>query len=152
MTAVMEEEPSRRDWARTAVWGLVIGYFVLAVFVFFAFQAQGEEADDRVESDRRIVVAQTVLSCEDRNHTKKVLRETIDAALAGGGGIGDLTKVPGFDELDPDTQEYFRNLMAGGSDSQSSGDRLRAYRDSLIDEDCKALGRKLSAELEEADG
>lgn len=155
MTDVTEEEP-KRDWARTAVWGLVAGYFVLAMFVAAAFRSQAEEAEDRAESDRRIVVSQTLVSCRDRNATKDAVRGLIDQAIAEGsnGGNLDFAEIEGFEDLEAQDRAYWLNVgevLNSAPSGSSITDRLQAYRDGLIDEDCKALAATLERQLREED-
>lgn len=112
-------------------------------------EAVEREAEERALADRRILVQRTVATCNERNHTKEVLRGTISAAIEGESTAPtDFTQVPGFDALDANTKTYLRNLSSATGGGSSSAERLRAYRDSLIDEDCVQLGEDLTEELE----
>lgn len=138
-----------RGTAARAIKFLVAGYFVLLIGIAGALLAVRAEANHRSAGDRDILIARTVATCNERNITREAIRGTIDAAIEEG-GVEDLTKVPGFDDLDPATQQYFRNIVDLQVDDTgaTSTDRLIAYRDSLIDENCDELGERLRAELE----
>jgi len=103
------------------------------------------EAEARIEGDRAILVQRTVATCEERNLTKEALRGTIDAALAGS-GRGDLTQAPSFDRLPPDIQQFVREISVTNGEP-SSATSLRVYRETLLDEDCKAVGVALEKSL-----
>ncbi len=108
-----------------------------------------EDQADRTEADRQFIVDSAVDSCEDRNFTKQALRDLIRTAIADNSrGMGDLMQVEGFDDLPPSMQTYLRNLSQPSSDTPSTADRLRAYRDGLVDEDCGALAARIHAELD----
>lgn len=136
-----------------AVTGLVIGYAILVAGIVIAIIGVRSESDDRADSDRDILLAFTIKTCVDRNQTKDALRETINAGIEGG-GVGDLSKVPGFEDLDAATQIFFRNLATLSEDEsgKTSTERLRAYRDSLVDENCDKAADDLRTELEKENG
>lgn len=138
--------------ARFILLTIVPAYILLVLVALVGFKFIEREANDRSESDRSILVQRTIATCEERNVTKDAIRGTINAAIEGGNGGGgiDLTNVPGFSELDLPTQAFFRNLaeMSRDDSGQTSADRLRAYRDSLVNEDCQKVGRDLADQLD----
>lgn len=121
---------------------MVPAYILMVIAFGVAMVVMKGEIDDRIGADRRQVLAADFTNCEQRNLTKDSLRGVIDAALGSGSGTGDLTKVPGFESLDPSMQQYLRNLStasANSDDQGSSRDRLLAFRDSLVNQDCEAI-------------
>lgn len=48
--------------------------------------------------------------CVDRQADRAVLRTVVDIATRNSGIALDLSKIPGFNDLDVRTQEYLRNL------------------------------------------
>lgn len=135
---------------------LVLGYFVLVVGVVGALVLVRSETNSRSDADRDILVTFTTETCDDRNNTKDALRETITVAIEGGSTEGlDLTSVPGFEDLDAATQIFFQNLAlvtTEGEGQDSTEERLRAYRDSLVDEDCSTVADDLRKKLEAEGG
>lgn len=49
-------------------------------------------------------------ACNQRATDRNVLRQVVDVATTPGRSSDDLTKINGFDELDPQTRTYMRNL------------------------------------------
>lgn len=96
-------------------WLLVVGAYVLIVLVFAA-------------GLWRVQVVVTH-ACHERASDREVLREIVDIATGNASGPVDLTKIGGFDQLSPSTQDYLRNLSvslsaSSGSDSKPLHDRL----------------------------
>lgn len=79
---------------------LLIAYVVMALG--FAGAGAGYVHGEAIEDFNR---------CEDSQAGRTVLRDVVVAATEPGQGF-QLTSVPGFDALDPETQQYFRNLEA----------------------------------------
>lgn len=52
------------------------------------------------------------VACQDRRDGRQVLREVVIKATEPGQRV-DLTKIPGFADLDPATRTYISNLSAG---------------------------------------
>lgn len=76
---------------------LVVGSYCLIVLVsFVGFRA--------LEHDRDT-------ACRERASERKVLTQVVDVATGAGGPV-DLTKIGGFSDLTPATQQYLRNLSA----------------------------------------
>lgn len=96
-------------------WVMVIGSYVLIVLTFAT-------ALWRVQ----VVVNH---ACHERASDRRVLVEVVDIATGNATGPVDLTKIVGFDQLSPSTQDYLRNLsesLSVGQDSTSLHDRLTA--------------------------
>jgi len=77
---------------------MVVGAYALIILVGFAGFRKIE--DDRAES------------CQSTKAGRAALRTVIDIATTPSGGPVDLTKIEGFDQLDPSTQAYLSNLSA----------------------------------------
>lgn len=60
-----------------------------------------------VQNDR--IAAQAAQSCQDRRNGRLILRELVELSDDGRGAIN-LTGLDSFDELDPATQQYLRDL------------------------------------------
>lgn len=60
-------------------------------------------------------------TCEEAQAGRAVLREVVTIATEGNGST-DLTGVPGFDQLDAETQVFLENLavVTAGSDSRET--------------------------------
>lgn len=96
-------------------WLLVVGAYVLIVLVFAA-------------GLWRVQVVVTH-ACHERASDRQVLVEVVDIATGNASGPVDLTKIGGFEQLSPSTQEYLRNLSQSLSDGQNTTslhDRLTA--------------------------
>lgn len=97
---------------------LIIGPYLLVVAVGFLGLRGAEH-----ESHQR---------CLDRQADRAVLRQVVEISTQTSGTTSmDLTKVPGFDELDQHTQDYLRSLSelltsAGPTSRQSLRDQLLA--------------------------
>lgn len=95
----------------------VVGPYLLVILVgVLGFRAlEGQQADLKSESVSR---------CFDRQADRTVLRKLVELATtpSAGGGVGDLTKLDGFDELDPATQRFFENIVSGMRQATSSSD------------------------------
>lgn len=76
---------------------LIIGpYLIVVGAAVFGFTRLEDEAHQR---------------CLDRQADRQVLRQVVDIATApSGSGPLDLTLVPGFADLDPQTQAFMTNL------------------------------------------
>lgn len=89
-------------------WLLVVGAYALIVLAsasgLWALQKAGEHA------------------CHERASDREVLREVVDIATGNASGPVDLTKIGGFNQLSPSTQEYLRNLsrsLSAGADAET---------------------------------
>lgn len=129
--------------ARTIVHLIVPVYVVVVLMILGAvaysrIQLQNfkDEEAHRLETDRDLLLTFTEENCHDRNVTKEAVRGTIDAALRSE-GRRDLTRVPSFKLLPPEMQQFVRDISNPGN--PTAADNLRAYRETLVDEDCKAL-------------
>ena len=95
----------------------IVGPYLLIVAVFFgglhAVEAEGHQR------------------CLDRQADRGVLRQIVEISTQSTNGVViDLTKVPGFDELDPQQQTYLRNLSEGLSHSTPTS--RQALHDQLL--------------------
>lgn len=71
--------------------------------------------------------------CLDRQTDRQVLRQVVDiATTTSGGGQLDLTIVPGFDDLDPQTQTFITNLSHAISSEPPS--TRNALHDELLNQ------------------
>lgn len=79
-------------------WILVIGSYALIVAISFTgFRAMEHDRDN---------------ACHERAADRKVLTQVVDVATGAANGPVDLSKIGGFSDLDPSTQQYLRNLSA----------------------------------------
>lgn len=62
-----------------------------------------------VQNDR--IAAQAAQSCQDRRNGRLILRELVELSDDGRGGFN-LTRIESFNDLDPETQQYLRDLEA----------------------------------------
>lgn len=92
-------------WCRTHA--LVILPFLLVIGVaMWTVHAVEVEGDARLTA----VEKEAHERCLDRRSDREVLRQLVDISTTSSNGRIDLTKVPGFHEVDPVTQTYLRNL------------------------------------------
>ena len=96
---------------------MIVLPYLLVVAVFFgglhAVEAEGHQR------------------CLDRQADRSVLRQVVEIATQSTDGVViDLTKVPGFDQLDPNQQVYLRNLSEGLS--HSTPDSRQALHDQML--------------------
>lgn len=139
-------------FARVVLLTVVPAYILIILIGMIGFRVIHNEETARNESDRQILVSRVVSSCEERNITREALRGTIDAALSGD-GLGDLTLLPSYRDLDPTTQRFVREIAEQTANGTSSAAALRAYRDTLAeDEDCVQVGADLSNQLDDEKG
>lgn len=76
----------------------MIGSYALIVAVtFLGFRALEHDRDR---------------ACHERASDRKVLSQVVDVATGAASGPVDLSKIGGFSDLDPSTQQYLRNLSA----------------------------------------
>lgn len=146
-TPVKDEATS---FARVVLLTVVPAYVLIILVGIVGFYIISDEADTRTQGDRNILVARTIATCDERNVTKEALRGTIDAALAGE-GIGDLTLLPSYRDLDETTQRFVREIVESTRDAPSSRATLLAFKDTLTDEDCEKIGADLRRDLERED-
>lgn len=97
---------------------LIVGPYLLIVAAMFGGFRQ-------LETERH-------QDCLNQRDNRTVLREVVIEATntTGTGGSFDLTRIPGFVDLDEPTQTYFRNLSAALSQAPP-GDQ-RSLRDRLL--------------------
>lgn len=145
------ERSGSESMARFILLTVVPAYVLIIIVGIVGFRIVQNESETRNEGDRTILVARTVATCEERNTTREALRGTIDAALTGD-GLGDLTSLPSYRDLDPDTQRFVREIVEAARSGPSSADALRSYRATLTDEDCEQVGRDLRIDLERQGG
>lgn len=126
-----------------------------AAFGLWRVESTADEAHDAAARAEATAIAfeeaevrQDAEDCANRNQTKDALRGVINAAIgenrssSGGGGSLDPSVIPGFADLDPEDQVFWMNVLraiSGGGDdgdNTNSTERLIAYRDSLVNEDC----------------
>lgn len=78
--------------------------------------------------------------CREVNAMKIIVDDLIEVATAGGGSF-DPTRVPGWDELEPQDKVFWQNIargLASSDGSSSTEDRLREFaRTRLNPTDCE---------------
>jgi hypothetical protein len=98
---------------------------------------------DNYDRDIRRAQQQLQTACRNQQQAREVLRQVIVAAAAGTGGL-DYEKVPGFDVLDSETQQFLRNLralaLAGTEQSDAFKDRLLLQAPSIACPGDKSAG------------
>lgn len=101
-----------RDRRRRQRRGLLLpGVLVAVAFAANMAVVVVVTVDQRRDNDARTAVLEAALSdaCHRQAANRDVLRDVVTIATASSSGV-DLTMVPGFDDLDPPTQAYFRAL------------------------------------------
>lgn len=95
---------------------LVLALLVIPGFVRLE-QVAGDAKDAAHDAERAVEVAESeaaaraVEACQSRRDTILVLRNLVEVAYAGGGGLGPIfTTSPGFDDLSPDLRAYLAEL------------------------------------------
>lgn len=74
--------------------------FVYSTITFLVALGAVQRAYDQTQRD----------DCKQRQEGRETLRNVIVVATTPSAGRLDLTAVPGFENLDPATQDFFRNL------------------------------------------
>lgn len=94
----------------------IVGPYLLITAVFFG--------------GLRAVEAEGHQRCLDRKADRDVLRQVVDISTTTSGASVDLTKVPGFADLDAAQQLYLRNLST--AISQSAPPARQTLHDQLL--------------------
>lgn len=108
-------------------------YALLVVALAFGQWRFVDFVDDQRAQDRQTALDADYRSCLGANSVRGTLRVLVN--LTGSTSI-DLTQVPGFADLDPPTQRFFRTLRDQTANSPQSF-RAQALA-TLQDRDCEA--------------
>lgn len=88
-----------------------LGYIYITALFAVALLLIQHNKDDQVKRDRTEALRNDYRDCLSRQSGRQTLRDVIIVSTSQSGAIRlDLTKVPGFSDLDPATQTFFRNL------------------------------------------
>lgn len=80
-----------------------------------------------------VLEGQSHQRCIERRDDRTALRQVVVISTQGTGASGvDLTKIDGFDDLDPQTQDYLRALSAAISSSNPAS--RTGLRDQLLEQ------------------
>lgn len=122
---------TRRRWQAIA--------YVVLVATFVTVSWNNNRAIDREVIDRQIE------DCNVLNVTQQILMEIVEAAVAGS-TAADLTSAPNFENLDPEIQQYLRELngvLADNAEPTPYGEYLiRFAHERLMPRDCSAIDRR----------
>ena len=140
---------ARPLWLGLKRWTWVKIAFAFMTFMSaFALYLVERNGDEDQQARDEIVAEGEFTNCVERNELRESFRALVVIATEGGGF--DLTAVPGFVDLDAETQQFFRNLAelsdSGGGTSQR--DRLLA---TIVDENCDDLPSEPPIEGEQND-
>ena len=125
------------NWQGQALKWSVVAWSVLALAIVVGFYFDSEDDKAQQASERTVLVKIVESNCDARNLNKAATRDLITTAV-GAGEPTDFTLIPSFQFLDPETQQFLRDVSRDSSDTTTT-ERLIAFRDALVNEDCSTL-------------
>jgi hypothetical protein len=108
-------------WQRWTWVRLAYLFVVLAASSVF-YRERRFEAREAAEAKQELI-DKDYIACKRGNDTRQVIRDVV--ALTG--GPTDLTRVPGYEALDPELKQFLVNLRDATSDGDESAFKRAAY-------------------------